>query len=240
MPKRRAIKDVKSWRTAILAGLLAVVTALPAAALDLSQITGQEAATGLKDALMQGAGKAVGLLGRENGFLGDARVKIPLPESLQRIEHLMRGMGMGRYADDLVTRMNHAAERAVPEAQALLVDSVKRMSVADAKGILSGPQDAATQYFRRTTSAALTERFLPIVKKATAGVQLAETYNAFAGQAATFGLLKPEDANLDRYVTQKALDGLYFMIAEEEKAIRQNPVGAATSIAKKVFGALGR
>lgn len=223
-----------------VAALALLATGGAAHALDLSQLTNQETATGLKDALVQGAAKAVSLLGRENGFLGDARVKIPLPDSVQRVERMMRAVGMGRYADDLVTRMNHAAEAAVPQAQALLVDSVKKMSLQDAKGILSGPQDAATQYFKRTTSAALTERFLPIIKKATAGVKLAETYNSFAGQAASFGLLKPEDANLDRYVTQKTLDGLFFMIAEEEKSIRANPVEAATSIAKKVFGALGR
>jgi hypothetical protein len=206
----------------------------------LARITNQDAVAGLRDALAQGAAQAVALLGKQDGFLGNAQVKIPLPESLQRIEGLMRGMGMGHYADELVTRMNRAAEAAVPEARALLVDSVKKMSVQDAKGILSGPEDSATQYFKRTTSAQLTQRFLPIIKRATAGVKLAEQYNAFAGQAANFGLMSAEDADLDRYVTRKALDGLFLMIAAEEKSIRDNPMAAVTSVAKRVFGALGR
>ncbi|MBX6393303.1 MAG: DUF4197 domain-containing protein, partial [Burkholderiales bacterium] len=112
------------------------------------------------------------------------------------------------------------------------------MSVADAKTILRGPDDAATQYFRRTTADALAERFLPIVKQATAKVKLAEQYNRFAGQAAQFGLIGEQEADLDRYVTNKALDGLFLVIAEQERAIRANPAKAATDIAKKVFGAL--
>ena len=226
--------------TTIVGLFSVIVMAAPARALDLSQLTNLEAGTGLKDALIQGAGAAVGLLGKENGFLGDGRVKIPLPPSVQGAERMLRTFGLGHQADELITRMNRAAEAAVPQAQALLVDSVRQMSLQDAKGILGGPEDAATQYFKRTTASALIERFLPIVSRATAGVQLAETYNSLAGRAAQLGLLKAEDANLDHYVTQKALDGLYFMIAEQEKSIRQNPVGAATAVAKKVFGALGR
>jgi Protein of unknown function (DUF4197) len=228
------------FKSVIVGVLSALVMTTPVAALDLSQLTNQETASGLRDALVQGATTAVSTLGRENGFLGDGRVKIPLPPSVQKIERLMRTFGMGNQADELITRMNRAAEAAVPEASALLVDSVRKMSLQDAKGILSGPEDAATQYFKRTTTAQLMERFLPIVSKATAGVQLAETYNGLAGRAASLGLMNADDANLDHYVTQKALDGLYFMIAEQEKSIRANPVGAATAIAKKVFGALGR
>lgn len=239
------IAMMNRWKLRSFRGLAGVVTVLAFAApalaqQGLAQLTNQEAATGLKDALIQCADKAIGSLGRENGFLGNNLVKIPLPPSLQRIEGMLRTVGMGRYADQLVTSMNHAAEAAVPEARALLTESIKKMSLQDAKGVLTGPQDAATQYFKRTTSGALTERFLPIVKQATAKVQLARSYDDFAGKAASFGLIKPEDANLDRYVTQKALDGLFVMIAEEEKAIRQNPVGAATSIAKKVFEMIGR
>jgi hypothetical protein len=224
----------------ILGALLMLVTSHVALGQGLAALSNEDAANGLRQALVEGAGKAVGLLGKTDGFLGNAQVKIPLPPSLQRVEGLMRGVGMGRQADELVTAMNRAAEAAVPEARAMLTDSIKKMSLQDAKGILSGPQDAATQYFKRTTSGPLTQRFLPIVKQATAKAQLAETYNNFAGKAASFGLLKPEDANLDGYVTQKALDGLFFMIAEEEKAIRQNPLGATTSIVKRVFGAIGK
>jgi hypothetical protein len=145
---------------------------------------------------------------------------------------------MGRQADELVVSMNRAAEMAVREATPILTDAVKKMSVQDAKGILTGGDDAATQYFRRATSAQLTQRFQPIVKKMTAKVQLAEQYNSLAGHAASFGLVKQEDANIDGYVTRKALDGLFIVIAEQERAIRKDPVGAATGIAQKVFGYL--
>ena len=145
---------------------------------------------------------------------------------------------MKRQADELVVAMNRAAEAAVPEAKTLLVDSVKKMTPQDAKGILTGGETSATDYFKRTTHAQLHERFLPIVKKSTAKVGLAQKYNQYAEQGASFGLVKKEDANLDEYVTQKTLDGLYVMIAEEEKKIRKDPVRAGSEIVKRVFGAL--
>jgi hypothetical protein len=150
----------------------------------------------------------------------------------------MRKLGMGKRADELITTMNRAAEAAVPEAKELLVNAVKQMSLQDAKAILTGGDDSATQYFKRTTSAPLTEKFLPIVKKATEKVKLAEKYNRYAKQAAKLGLLDEKDASLEDYVTQKALDGLFFMVAEEERAIRKNPLGQASSLLQKVFGAL--
>ena len=152
----------------------------------------------------------------------------------------MRGLGMGKYADELVTTMNRAAESAVVEAKPLLVNAVKNMSVQDAKAILGGGLDAATQYFRRTTSAPLTDKFLPIVARATQKVKLADKYNAFAGKAARFGLVDAKDADLNSYVTRKTLDGLYLIIADEERKIRQDPVGAASGIISKVFGAIGK
>lgn len=228
--------------TAMRARLIALVAglalSLPALALSLADITGKDAGGGLKEALTQGAGKAVDLLGRQDGFLGNPKVKIPLPESVQKVEGVLRGLGMGRQADELVATMNHAAEAAVPQARTLLVNSIKQMSVEDAKGILSGGEDAATQYFRRTTSGPLTEKFKPIVRGAMAKVKLAEKYDQFAGKAARYGLVREQDAHLENYVTQKTLDGLFLMIAEEEKAIRQDPAGAAGKLAKKVFGAL--
>jgi len=209
-------------------------------ALSVADLSNQETVQGLKEALAQGASKAVAQLGTTNGFLGNEKVRIPLPDSLQRAEKMMRMVGMGRQADELVTSMNRAAEMAVTEAKPLLVDAVKKMSVQDAKGILTGGDDAATQYFRRTTSDALTQRFLPIVKKMTAKVNLARLYNQYAGKAATFGVLDPKDADIDDYVTRKALDGLYLVIAEQERAIRKDPVGSASKIVQKVFGAIGR
>jgi hypothetical protein len=220
---------------ALLAGLL---LATAANALSLADISRRDANGGLKEALTQGAAKAVDVLGRQDGFLGNPKVRIPLPESVQKVEGLMRGLGMGKQADELLTAMNRAAEAAVPQAKVLLVNSIRQMSVEDAKAILSGGEDSATQYFRRTTSGPLAEKFKPVVRKAIARVRLAEKYDEFAGKAAKFGLVSEQDAHLDNYVTQKALDGLYLMIAEEEKAIRKNPAEAVGKLAKKVFGAL--
>jgi hypothetical protein len=224
----------------IAAGALAVLaTGGQALAQSLASLSNKDAVAGLKDALVQSAGKAVGQLGAADGFLGNAKVKIPLPDSIKRVESGLRMVGMGRQADELVVSMNRAAEMAVKEATPILVDSVKKMSVQDAKAVLTGGDDAATQYFRRTTSDQLTQRFLPIVKKMTAKVRLAEQYNSLAGQAASLGLVKQEDANIDNYVTRKALDGLFLVISEQERAIRKDPVGAATGMAQKVFKLLG-
>lgn len=228
-------------KSLIAAGALAVLAiGGPAFAQSLASLSNKDVVAGLKDALVQSAGKAVGQLGAADGFLGNAKVKIPLPDSIKRVESGLRMLGMGRQADELVVSMNRAAEMAVKEATPILVDSVKKMSVQDAKGVLTGGDDAATQYFRRTTSDQLTQRFLPIVKKMTAKVQLAEQYNSLAGQAASLGLVKQEDANIDNYVTRKALDGLFLVISEQERAIRKDPVGAATGMAQKVFGLLGK
>jgi hypothetical protein len=222
----------------VLSFLAGMLLAASAHALSLADITGKDASGGLKEALIQGAGKAVEMLGKQDGFLGNPKVKIPLPESVQKIEGVLRGFGMGQQADELINAMNRAAEAAVPQAKTLLVNSIKQMSVEDAKGILSGGEDSATQYFRRTTSGPLSEKFKPVVQKAMAKVKLAEKYDQLAGKAAKFGLVREQDAHLENYVTQKTLDGLYLMIADEEKAIRQDPAGAAGKLARKVFGAL--
>lgn len=221
-----------------LLAMLSFLLATSASALDLASLSNKDATGGLKDALIQAAGSAVGKLGVADGFMGNPKVKIPLPESLKKVEKGMRMFGMGQQADELVLRMNRAAEAAVPEAKTLLVDAVKKMSVADAKAILTGGDDAATQYFKKTTSAPLAKKFLPIVQEATADVQLAQQYNQFAEMGAKFGVVKKDQANLEQYVTQKTLDGLYAMMAEEEKAIRKDPLGASTSLIKKVFGTL--
>lgn len=206
----------------------------------VSGLSNAETSDGLKAALDQGVTKAVGMLGAADGFFGNKEVKIPLPKSLQKIEKGMKLVGMGKQSDELILKMNRAAEAAVPEAKALLVDAIKKMTLADAKAILTGPQDAATQYFKRTTSTHMAEKFLPIVEKATANVQLAESYNKYAEMGSKFGVVKKEDANINQYVTRKALDGLYLMIAKEEAAIRKDPLGQASSIIKKVFGAVGK
>lgn len=209
-----------------------------AVASDLSSLTDKEVGKGLKEALVQGVGKAVGQLSVVDGFLGNAEVKIPLPPVLEKAEKVMRDLGMGKYADRLVTTMNRAAESAVVEAKPILLDGVKKMTLADAKGILTGPEDSATQYFRKTSGEAIVEKFLPKVKAATGRVKLAEDYNRFAKPAAQFGLIDKQDADLDQYVTRKAVDGLFLMIAKQEKAIRADPVGQSSKILQKVFGSL--
>lgn len=222
----------------ILFVLICLVSTAPAYSASLDQLTNADAASGLKQALTEASATAVAKLGVENGYLGNPKVKIPLPPSLQRVEGAMRVMGMRRQADELVVTMNRAAEAAAPEAKALLVEAVKKMTVQDAKQILTGGDTAATQYFRRTTEKQLTDRYLPIVKKATDRVGLAQQYNSIAGQGAALGLVKEDQATVERYVTAKALHGLYLMIGEQERAFRQNPLGASSDIVKKVFGAL--
>jgi len=197
-----------------------------------------DAASGIRAALEKGANSAVSLLGRNDGFLGNPQVRIELPGSLKTAAKLAQAAGQGRKVDELVTAMNRAAEAAVPKAKALLVQAVKNMSVEDGLQILRGGDDAATRFFEAKTREPLAHEFQPIVEQSTRKVSLAEKYNAVAGKAAGFGLLKKEDSNIDSYVTAKALDGLFFMIGQEEKKIRQDPVGTGSALLKKVFGGL--
>ena len=225
----------------VILGLLVwLIFSVPSFAAGLASLSNQDAGSGLKDALAQGSAAAVGKLGVENGFLNNDKVKIPLPDALKRVESGLRLMGMQRQADELVVAMNHAAEQAVPEAKPLLIAAIKNMSWQDAKGILTGGETAATDYFRRTTSDQLTAKFLPIVTKATSRVGLAEKYNNIAGQGAKLGLVDAKQAKIENYVTQKTLDGLFIMIAEQEKAIRKDPLGTATGMARTVFGMLSK
>jgi hypothetical protein len=221
-----------------LLALVLILAAGTAAAIDLSSITNKDATTALRTALTQGAGKAVDALAQQDGFFGNADVKIPLPQSLQRAEKNLRKFGMGFLADEAILTMNRAAEAAMPEAKTLLVSAVKSMTLADAKGILSGGPDSATQYFRSKTQTALTAKFKPIIMQTTAKTGATKSYNDLAGKAAQFGLLDAKSANIDDYVTAQALDGLYKMIAKEEQAIRADPIGQSSKILQKVFGAV--
>jgi hypothetical protein len=220
---------------ALAAGLLLSANAFALSLADLSQT---DASSGLKDALTQGAQVAVQQLGKPGGFSDNEEVRIELPGKLGKAAKTMKMMGMGEQVDQLEASMNQAAEAAVPQAQALLVDAVKKMTVTDAKSILAGPNDAATQYLNKTSREQIRAKFLPIVKQATDQVGLVKQYNSFAGQAAAFGVVDAKSANVENYVTEQALDGLFKMIAEQEASIRENPAEAATSLAKKVFGAL--
>lgn len=192
----------------------------------------------LREELNKGALAAIGKLRVADGFLGNPEVKIPLPGKLQQAEKLLRTLGQGAKVDELVTAMNRAAEAAVPEAKPLFVDAVKQMSVADARVILTGGDTAGTDYFRKATSEKLAAKFLPIVKASTDKLQVAGQYNNVAGQASKLGLVDARDATIESYVTAKALDGLYLMMAREEQAIRRDPAGQASKLLQKVFGAL--
>jgi hypothetical protein len=209
------------------------MTGLPCHAL-----TEADAATGIRTALERGAVVAVELLGKTDGFLGNPKVRIPLPGFLDEAATVFKIAGQQRRVDELVTAMNRAAEAAVPAAKSLLVQAVKSMSVEDALHILSGGHDSATQFFAAKTREPLGAKFLPIVTRATERVALAEKYNAMAGRAAALGLLRKEDANIQQYVSTKALDGLYLVIGEEERKIRRDPVGTGSAILAKVFGSL--
>jgi len=207
-------------------------------ALSLADLSQGEAAKGLKAALEQGAKVAVAQLGQPDGFLGNGKVRIPLPGYLDDAASLLRTLGQGQRIDELVTTMNRAAEAAVPLARDLLLNAVRGMSVSDAKKILGGGETSVTAFFAEKTHAPLTRKFLPVVTRSTEKVGLADKYNQIAGKAAELGLVRQEDASIQQYVTGKALDGLYLVIGEEERKIRRDPVGTGSALLSKVFGAL--
>ena len=220
----------------VACGALSLLPTLAAAdALDL--LSKSDASAGLREALTKGADAAVAELGKPGGFLDSDRFRIPLPSALEKASSAMRMLGMGGEADELKTAMNRAAEAAVPEAKALLLQAVRSMTVEDAKAILGGPDDAATQYFRKATHDQLAVRFQPIVHQETSRSGLGTAYEKYAGQAAQMHLIDEKDARLDPYVTEKALDALYALIADKEKAIRKDPVGQGSALLGKVFGA---
>lgn len=195
-----------------------------------------EAASGVRSALERGADSAVSLLGRPGGFLDNPRVRIPLPGALESEARMLRAIGQQKRVDDLVNSMNRAAEAAVPEARPLLLSAVRSMSVEDAVNIVRGGGTSVTDFFAKKTRAPLGEKFLPIVTAETSKVSLAAKYDAVASKGSAFGLVKPEDASVEQYVTRKALDGLFLMIGDEEKKIRADPLGTGSAILKAVFG----
>ncbi len=224
--------------TASSLGWLIVAAHQHAWALSLADLSDRDATAGIRSALEKGALAAVALLGKTDGFLGNPKVRIPLPAYLEDAAKLLSLAGQGKRVDELITGMNRAAEQAVPLGKDLLVGAVKSMSVTDAKNILSGGDDSVTRFFADKTRAPLGDKFLPVVAQTTQKVGLARSYNRVAERASGFGLIKREDANIERYVTGKTLDGLYTIIGDEERKIRQDPVGTGSAILKKVFGAL--
>lgn len=211
---------------------------IPVSAAASDALADEEAADGLKQALTLSVNAAVDILGVPNGFLHNPKAKIPLPGSLQKAEGLMRSVGMNKHADGLIAAMNHAAEMAAAEGRALLIDAVQDMPVEDAKAILAVGDDGATRYFRNTSSDSLSDQFLSIVKKATEQAGVLKKYNDFAGKGAKLGLISEKHANIENYVTQKTLDGIYLLMAEEEQAIRDNPTDQDSELVRRVFGML--
>jgi hypothetical protein len=216
------------------------VPAGPAQSDSAASLTQSEMARGLKQALDQGVRHAVEQLGQPGGFMDNARVRIPMPEKLAWVDGALRKLGQGQLADEFVQSMNHAAEQAVPEVASVFGDAIRDMTLDDARGIVGGPDDAATEYFRTHSSAALAERMQPIIEQATSKTGVTSHYKAMMGKAGRFSGLLGESVDLDRYVTQKAMDGLFVMIAEQEKLIRENPVQRSTELLRKVFGSTER
>ncbi|MES3001749.1 MAG: DUF4197 domain-containing protein [Pseudomonadota bacterium] len=230
-------RDFNASTTSLL-GLAMLAAWHQAQAVSLGDLNNTEASQGVKAALERGAVAAVNLLGKTDGFLGNPKVRIPLPGYLADAAKFLRTLGRGKQVEELEVAMNRAAESAVPLARDLLVNAVKTMSVSDAKGILTGGDTSVTQFFAARTREPLTGRFLPVVTKATQKVGLAEKYNQVAGKAMGMGLVKKDDATIEQYVTRKSLDGLYTIIGDEERKIRQDPVGTGSTILRKVFGAI--
>ncbi len=223
---------------AALASLCASFMFGSALASSLSDLSNQDASRGIKGALTEGASSAIEKLGVPGGFANDPRVRIPLPPTLEEVAKGMRFMGRGNEADELEAAMNKAAEDAVSQAKPLMIDAVRSMSLRDAKDILTGGENSVTQFFKEKTAAPLALRFLPIVKESTDKVGLAQKYDRLAGQGVKLGLIHGDAASIEQYVTNKALDALYLMIGEKERAIRQNPAEATSEIVKSVFSSL--
>jgi hypothetical protein len=237
LPLVSARADWRDWWNKLRGGSTnAPASSLPALG-GLTQLTQDEIAKGLKEALGKAVQRAVADLGKPGGFLDNMKVKIPMPPQLEKVDKALRMMKQDKIADEFQVTMNRAAERAVPVGGSVLATSVSQMTLEDAKAILKGPDDAATQYFRKTSSATLAERFLPIVKDATSQVGVTAHYKKLIGGAGTLGnYLNKDVMDIDGYITRKSLDGLFVVMADEEKNIRQNPAARTTDLLKKVFG----
>jgi hypothetical protein len=222
-----------------------------------SSLSDATVTSGLKEALKVGVDFGVKALSQKNGYLDNADVTIPLPDKLAKAETLIRKVGGDKIADDLIHSMNSAATEAAPKTATIFVDAVDKMSIEDAKNILAGGSDAATQYFQKNTSTSLKNMIKPIIQKSMADNNVAQYYDTFnefytsnikglvennsmMSMAKSFGadeyLPSESDAKLDDFVTQKAIDGLFKMIANKEAQIRKDPVAQTTSLLKKVFG----
>ena len=206
-----------------------------------STLSDSQIGAGLRDALRIGAERAVALLGREGGFLNDASVRIPLPGMVGSLARGLRAAGQGHYVDDFETTINRAAEEAVPQTLAIVQQTVSEMTLQDVRGILSGGDDAATRFLRERAGGSLRAAILPIVARATDSAGATAAYKSLKTEADGMlgglgGLVDTGSLDLDGYVTDKAMDGLFLKLAAEEKRIRENPVARTTDILKTVFG----
>jgi len=202
-----------------------------------SSLSEGEIGGGLKEALKIASQKVTGNLGKSDGYFKDPAIQIPLPGVLQNASNMLKGMGMSGMLDDLHLKMNRAAEQAAPKALNIFTDAVSKMSISDARGILSGPNDAATQYFKRTTSGNLTSAFKPIVDTSLSSVGAVSTFNSVKSQAGSVPMVGGEVKSFDltEFTVSKALDGLFHYLGVEEASIRTNPAARSTELLKKVF-----
>jgi len=190
---------------------------------------------GLKQALEIGTGEAVALVSKKNGYLNNPKIKIPLPENVQKAESILRNLGLGSKVDEFEQSMNRAAERAAPRAKSVFWDAIRNMTFTDARQILDGQDDAATVYFQQKTATQLQETFQPIVNQAMSEVGVTQAYQSVDRKIRALPYTQSLSFDLDAYVTDKALDGLFLMLAEEEKKIRRDPTARVTDLLKKVF-----
>jgi len=191
---------------------------------------------GLKEALEIGTGYAVGMASKPDGYYSNPSIKIPLPGEIQKVEKLLRTIGYGQTVDEFELSMNRAAERAAPQAKSIFVDAVKQMQIDDAQKILRGPDNAATGYFKKTTSGRLTEVFKPIIRDSMNSVGVTRQYEDLNSKLSSIPMGGKLGFDLDQYVTDKSLNGLFFLVAVEEKKILQDPAARTTELLKKVFG----
>lgn len=202
----------------------------------MSSLSTGEIASGLREALRVGSERVVASLGRADGFNGVADVHIPLPDKLKKVQSMLGRVGMGGLADDLELRLNRAAEAAVPQAKKLFFNAISSMTIDDAKKILNGPKDSATQYFRGRMSTPLAAEMKPIVDDQLSQVGAVAAYDRMIGQYKTIPFVPDVKADLTNHVLAKAIDGVFLYLGREEAAIRDNPVKRTTEILKKVFG----
>jgi hypothetical protein len=196
----------------------------------------EEVAQGLKEALSQGASKGSDLVSQLDGYNGNAAIRILFPPEIKRVEERLRQIGMGAEVDKFVVALNRAAEDAAQEAKPIFISAIKQMTIQDAYAILRGEQTAATQYLSRTTSPQLKERFNPIIQNSLNKVNATQYYNSLITAYNKIPLVQKVNPNLDEYATEKAIEGLFVMVAQEERNIRQNPGARTTDTLKKVFG----